>query len=230
MEVSDNAKRVDRILRLAALGEKPFDTTPAFPNLTHVSAARGDMDHNLSEGFFFPFLKFPAVRTISGRGISSCIPECIHTECLNPGHSCSHLPDLLPATSSITRIELIESKSRSGMMDLISACPNLESLKYTHAVYPVAGSSFLPIAFRHSLEVVKHTLQSVWLDYEFEHEHETCTGGEDHPLGSWKDFTVIKDLHLRTYNLLDHKLFQVFPTPLVDLLLTSLQSLHITDC
>lgn len=220
---------LDRTLRRAVNGEKPFDTQPAFRHLAEVSLNHMDEGDDSGKGNYLPsqilpFFKFPSMRAFSADSVIEHHPQGDADEnaVLKPLNG-----------SSIDEIRLSASNGRQGMESLISSCSSLRSFKYQHSDSHALAEGYQPSAFYNSLAGSKNSLETLWLDSYGEHHTFTAAGlneSHDEWFGSLVDFTVLKDIRIRLPNLLDIR-YQSEPTsPLTEVLPSSLESLYVEGC
>lgn len=221
---------LDRTLRRAVYGEKPFGKHSAFRHLAEVSLSHMDEGDGCGKGNYLPsqilpFFQFPSMRVF---GADSVIEH-------HPAHDEDEkkIAEPLDGSSSIAEINLSASNGRQGMESLIASCSCLRSFKYQHSDSHALAEGYQPSAFYQSLAGSRNSLETLWLDSYGEHHTFTSSGlneSHDEWFGSLVDFTVLKDIRIRLPNLLDIR-YQSEPTsPLTEVLPSSLQSLYIEGC
>ena len=100
-------------------------------------------------------------------------------------------------TSSVTHIEINGCNGRWDLFKVIGSCKGLQSFKYNHR----GCLDYKPAELYSALLPMKETLDTIWLDIKgggirHDGDHQ-C----DDALPSFRDFAVLKTLHLRLGNL-----------------------------
>lgn len=100
-------------------------------------------------------------------------------------------------TSSVTHIEINGCNGRWGLFKVIGSCKGLQSFKYNHR----GCLDYKPAELYSALLPMKETLDTIWLDIKgggirHDGDHQ-C----DDALPSFRNFSVLKTLHLRLGNL-----------------------------
>ncbi|KAF9889538.1 hypothetical protein FE257_007248 [Aspergillus nanangensis] len=229
---------LDRTLRRAMQGEKPFHTHPAFRTLHDVSLSHQDHDQD-SKGSYcpsqvLPFFSLPAMRTFSADSVIEARPSPDEDNQPQQEEEQQHQQQQDPSSSSpITSITLTSSNGFQGMQTLIASCPSLQSFKYQHSDTHLQSEAYQPSAFHASLSASKSSLQTLWLDTCGTHLPFTISGvnqSHDEWFGSLAEFSALTDLRIRLPNLLDVR-YQPDPsTALPDVLPESVQSLYVEGC
>ncbi|KAK2763100.1 hypothetical protein FQN54_009734 [Arachnomyces sp. PD_36] len=217
-----NPNNVSGVLEDAVLRCGRFCSEQLFPELTHVTI--GPSDRSLTNRtlfpqiFVWPFYTFPKMCSITTYWITDSAFYALPY--LVPLNNKAYLP----ATSLVTHIDLVDSENAFSVVDMISACPNLVSLK----VIRTGDCMDLDVRFlqhpRAALEEVQSTLQTLWISASsFNLAH---VGGPEG--NSWAHFPVLKNLLLNVDYLLDTPPYS--PNSLAAILPASLETLAMSEC
>ncbi|CAI7636952.1 unnamed protein product [Penicillium manginii] len=103
----------------------------------------------------------------------------------------------LYGTSSVTHIEINGCNGRWDLFKVIGSCKSLQSFKYNHS----GCLDYNPTELYGALLPMRETLDTIWLDIkESDNRHDSDHQCDD-ALPSFRDFAVLKTLHLRLDNL-----------------------------
>lgn len=207
-----------RTLVRAANQEGGFKACPTLTQLSSVVVMSNPEDEYHDEEYklaqFGPLLQFPSMQYFTAQKI----------------YDVSNAPWNLQHPSSITHIDLRDSCASSGFSRLISDCPNLKSLTYSHTGRePING---IPRELRKAFQSTSHSLESLILDFRsaFD-EFDYGVLGE-----SLSCFQALKVLHIDAYNLLEFEdnfdqdsefEYDMSAPTIADMIPSSLESLHI---
>ncbi|KAL4899064.1 hypothetical protein BDW74DRAFT_184066 [Aspergillus multicolor] len=96
------------------------------------------------------------------------------------------------------------SNSQRGFCDLIRACEQLQTFAYIHSDNcSYCSLIFNPLKFYHPLSKHKNTLQELTLHAEHEYFLYDAAGLSEAFLGSLKELSVLRRLHLRALNIIN---------------------------
>lgn len=123
--------------------------------------------------------------------------------------------DLIPIKSSpIEHIHLVEASSHNAFMPLISACRNLKSFTcltrsgWAYLDYWAYNTKFIPLLIQdygQSLISAKDSLEDLYIDVSYPETNNQLGG-----IGSLTEYTKLRTLHLRLYDLLHVDLDSIF--------------------
>lgn len=171
--------------------------------------------------FIMPFFQIPSLREIS---VNNLIDPSSPVDAEYKGPM---------GFVAITDIDLRESCANNGMHKLILSCAALRSLKYQHSDLPLESIGYHPDRLYHSLIRHKETLEVLWLDHHGIHYPYTTAGLNQtykQWIGSFADFTALRELRIPLHNLLDIQYGSVPASPLFECLPLSLESIYIEGC
>lgn len=184
----------------------------------------GDVEFGSPEAFserIMPFFLMPSLRELSVNKV------------IDPSSRVSKDYKGPIGFSAITDIDLHESCANEGMHKLISSCATLKSFKYQHSDLPLASIGYHPDRLHSSLVQHKESLEILWLDHHGTHYPYTAAGLNQtykQWIGSFADFTALRELRIPLHNLLDIRYGSVPATPLFECLPSSLESIYIEVC
>lgn len=117
-------------------------------------------------------------------------------------------------TSSVTHIEINGCNGRWNLFKVIGSCKSLQSLKYHHW----GCLDYKPTELYGALLPIRETFDTIWLDVKGGDSRHDDDHQCDDALPSFRDFAVLKTLHLRLGDLpvlkereSDMSLAQAFP-------------------
>lgn len=239
------------VMQRAIRREKPFHTE-AFRHLQEVSLHhRNEIDTSESQAMaeggtqppsadlLMPFFQLPSMRAVYADSVID--PSSITSDVYNDNDEGedetdgdSEVSEKSPSgLSPITEIDLRASSGNHGMESLVASCADLKSFKYQHSDSHVHSQGYQPSAFYRSLTRSKDTLHTLWLDHYGDHYPFTAAGlnqTHDEWFGSLADFTALREVRIRLPNLLNIRYQPEPPTPLVNCLPQSLETLYIEGC
>lgn len=136
---------------------------------------------------------------------------------------------LLPSgTSNITDITLVNSNCDHSFGLFMRACARLETFNYFHADDCIGITRFNPQGFYPSLYYHKDSLRQLTLLYHDTHEP-LGFDSENYFLGSLAEFSVLKEIYIRSDNLLcwEDEEKKVLKLSLAEVLPASLETLYL---
>lgn len=218
-----NVKYLERIIRLAARRERPFDIRPPFEKLTvFVHSHNYRWEWQKSTGFIASLLELPAIKKISG-SFGKTDPTLVEPELTD-----KNLIELDSSSSSLTSLDLTTwALSTANLCHILRAPKALKT--FTYKVWPGNVVDFA--ALRDALGPQKNYLESLSFDYHkyflyFDHIHPERRKFYG-PMTSFVSFNNLKVFKIpalflrRTDNEIDrHSLINIFPP--------SLETLHLT--
>ncbi|KAI9042318.1 uncharacterized protein KD926_005613 [Aspergillus affinis] len=236
---------VPDILRKAAHRQRPFHKSPPFPYLRNVEAVPGLMDPAIGSRLILPFFYFPAVRTIRGLHWSegrSWKSVCGLKSDATYRKSIIETP-LVPVDHSsrpVRKLELCTCYRNRDILDWLTACTQLEIVNIGLVLNrddrnPDDMYTFSAPELRQALLPFQTTLQKLhlgavsWRRNDPEARELIDSPG---PMGSLKEFTVLRDLKLPYAHLLRPSSTSVEVREhlqLLDILPVSIRTLSITD-
>ncbi|CAL5866034.1 uncharacterized protein PFLUO_LOCUS241 [Penicillium psychrofluorescens] len=177
------------VLQRAAQRSKPFDSQPPFPFLhTACIKVTADTGQCFSLARLAPFFQFTSMRTFRG-------------QLMTDGHL---IDNMLPVNSSpITHLEIEQSSSETGFIDLIAPCTNLKVFEYTSQDEYLNCSNdyrrlfrhFWPEVFIKAVEKKKDTLEVLSLA-PFRHSEYFSHSSAQDWIGPLNGFKALKHLHI----------------------------------
>ncbi|EEH41046.1 hypothetical protein PAAG_03332 [Paracoccidioides lutzii Pb01] len=238
-----NTDHVLRLVRRAAVRVPPFDTRPALNHLSHLHVEWWDTEGYLNSLFVWPFYFFPSMQSVTCKKIGDPPlyrgEEDMVTEEGDEGGNLSkdHILSLenLPRASQVTQISITKSHTGDGMFSKLHFCEKLKSFKFEHCDSYSYYSSFQPTHFFHGLSLARHTLEHLWLAYDYDsYDGDEHYEGDNDAFGSLTHFVVLKTLTMSAINLIgknylldrdDLRLRPAAAQRLAQVLPTSLESL-----
>ncbi|KAL5356016.1 hypothetical protein BJX96DRAFT_185501 [Aspergillus floccosus] len=100
-------------------------------------------------------------------------------------------------TSSVTHIEINGCNGMWDLFKVIGSCKNLQTFKYNHR----GCVDYKPMELYGALLPMRATLDTIWLDIKERYNRHDDDHQCDDALPSFRDFAVLKTLHLRLGNL-----------------------------
>ncbi|CEJ55177.1 hypothetical protein PMG11_01448 [Penicillium brasilianum] len=168
--------------------------------LRNFTVLCSEVDGGISSSHFLPILRHPSLRSFCGHMIcdgGSTDDEYAEDEAFD---AASYVPDNL-RYSNVTHNRLESCCSRRGFADLIGAPKSLESFILVHSDNPTHADSESMYATRYYPPLHRHreTLQKLTLTHDYAPYH--C---DDYDyVGSFVEFSALKELRLRASHILD---------------------------
>ncbi|KAI2091300.1 hypothetical protein LOZ36_000947 [Ophidiomyces ophidiicola] len=134
------------MIRRVADREPPFDVSPTLTRLSYVHFSPFSMGR-VRIGFLSRFLQLPAIEALTTLGIDEEVSDIS-----------------VRVSSHIKNFEIINSSCTQSIGPLLEGCKKLRSFKYTHGNY--FHSRPVHINLWESLRATRHTLESLWLDWD----------------------------------------------------------------
>ncbi|KAL4804982.1 hypothetical protein BDV18DRAFT_161382 [Aspergillus unguis] len=195
-EEGGSLHHINNILSCAATRKPPFDEKPLFQKLERIELTTGDLSLETRQAFPM-FLSLPALRSVFVRGS------------LGEPHGVSD--EIPPCSSGVEDIKL-EYRWRPGsdVPAYIRSCKNLKRFSFTSLDEwndDMSRDRDLREEFYEPLLSHKETLEMLELNYRGLARDDKYSRHSDEPydrwLGSFAGFKRLKDLSLRSQNILD---------------------------
>ncbi|KAL4875534.1 hypothetical protein BJY04DRAFT_223890 [Aspergillus karnatakaensis] len=208
--------------------------------LRDITASWWDTENGLPSSYVLPFFRLPSLRRFTGHMIEDGRFEDQNMHDDDPDYEIYEEEDheikeekyyAAPGNfSNVTHLHLYNSNSARGLPDLIGAAKRLESFVYMYNGSVGEYDPFDPPAFYKSLRKHKDSLQEITL-CETPYAFSVGDPLEFQFIGSFADFTALKSLRLRSFNILrwNEEDAMGSTNSLFDVLPPSLNSLTIED-
>ncbi|GES62217.1 hypothetical protein ATEIFO6365_0005019400 [Aspergillus terreus] len=163
-------------------------STPAFSALSEVYVDWDSEGTSVCAKHLMPFFLVPTLRKLHARNLQGGSWY---------GFDAISRTKEISGTSYVAHIELDGCDGDVGLSQLMGACEDLRSFKYSHR----SCEGFDPRALYEILLPFQGTMETIWIDIQ-----EACPEHEDQHrcdevLPSFRNFTALKTLHLRLKNL-----------------------------
>ncbi|CAI7663677.1 unnamed protein product [Penicillium pancosmium] len=176
------------VMRWAATRNVISSEAASFPPISEVYVDWSPDDICICAEHVMPFFLLPTMRRIFASDLDGSVTG---------GDDDLSRSTPLYGTSSVTHIEINGCNGRWDLFKVIGSCKSLQSFKYNHS----GCLDYKPTELHGALLQMRETLDTIWLDIK-----ESCNRHDDDhqcddALPSFRDFAVLKTLHLRLGNL-----------------------------